>query len=340
MSSYDNMAARLTNPASKIEGSFATDNLRAVAAELDDIKDFQIDYMPNRFFPTLASGDDLTLAAANFGVDRKPAACAEVILTITGDEGTVIDSEIKAAAGDLVFCVGETVTIDAGGVVDVTAVAEEAGSSGNVLPGMINEFIDTYDGLAEVVNNQAASGGADEESDEDLLIRVKARWQAPSTGGNKYDYERWALEVPGVSRAKAFSHSPGNVTVYIVAANNAKADDSLCGTVKEYIEPLRPVGANVNVVPAEPVTINIDVAVTLLDGHDLESVRDRIISSLRAYLSSISFTASVVSYAKLANLMFVDGVADVNDYTMNGGKSSVPLGVTQFPVEGVFDVKT
>ena len=45
------------------------------------------------------------------------------------------------------------------------------------------------------------AGGADEQSDLLLLQRVLARLRQPPHGGADFDYIRWALEVPGVTRA-------------------------------------------------------------------------------------------------------------------------------------------
>ena len=128
----ENMAARLANPVSRQEGSFAMDNLQAVAVELERLEDMGINYLPNRFFPTLANGEDLTLAAENFGVQRKPAIPATVMLKIAGAPGTVVGNSIRAASGGIVFAVDQEQTIPQSGMVSVHATALEPGLQGNV----------------------------------------------------------------------------------------------------------------------------------------------------------------------------------------------------------------
>ena len=334
MSTLESMAQRLVQPVSRQEGSFAMDNLAAVAAELDRIWEMGIDYMPYRFFPTLARGDDLTLAAANFGVERKTPTKASAELVIAGEPGAVVDEEIRAAAGELIFAVMGSYTIGAEGSVTVSAQAMTAGSQGNVAAGRINEFVTSYAGLDTVTNPQAAQGGADEETDEDLLLRVKARWQTPSTGGNQGDYARWALTVPGVSRVKVFNPSAGCVEVFLVAAGNQEAGQELRETVHDAIEAVRPVGAQVTVLSGTAVVIPVSAQIQLRSGYELAEVRERIRLALEDYMQSLSFSASLVSFVRIADLLFVDGVEDVSGYTVAHGSQSIPLDETEFPQLG------
>ena len=334
MSTYETMKARLRNAENLIEGSFALDNLSAVAAELDRIEELGVNFMPNRFFPTLAEGDDLTLAAANFGVERRPAAFAAVTLTIMGDPGALVDEEVKAAAGDMIFACRESAVIPDDGAVEVYAVCETAGADGNVAAGAIDEFITAYDGLTGVTNESQSYGGADEESDEALRGRVKARWQSPSTGGNRADYVNWALDVEGVAKARAFNPSAGNVEVYLVAAGNTEAGEELLEAAAAYIEENRPIGANVTVKSGEAVELNLSIQAKVKEGYTLMSAKQEIEAALETYIESISFVEDRVSYLKIADLLFVDGVEDITSYTINGGESSISLEETQFPKLG------
>lgn len=330
----ENMAARLANPVSRQEGSFAMDNLQAVAVELERLEDMGINYLPNRFFPTLANGEDLTLAAENFGVQRKPAIPATVMLKIAGAPGTVVGNSIRAASGGIVFAVDQEQTIPQSGMVSVHATALEPGLQGNVPAGAVNEFVTTYPGLTGVSNPQAASGGADEESDADLLLRVKARWALPYMGGTQNDYIRWSLDVDGVSRARAFNPRAGIVEIYVVAAGNLEASEELLAAVKAEIEKQRPVGASVSVLSAEAVPINIEATVVLENGAQLSAVEAAIEAGLEEYLLAQAFFSSAISYARIAELLFVPGVADVTSYTLCGAAQSVTLGETQFGQKG------
>ena len=319
------------------EGSFVQDNVRAVAEELDRIESVKLNEMVNRFFPQLAMGDDLTLAAANFGVNRRGATPASVQVTLTGTPGTEIDGEIRVASGELIFAC-ETGALGDDGKATILATCETPGAAGNVLPGTVTEFVTPYEGLDTVTNATAGFGGADEESDEDLLIRLEAKWANPSTGGNRGDYLRWALEVEGVARARAFNPSAGNVDVVVVAAGNREAEAALLAKVAARIEEVRPVGANVTVTSATAVPINLEATVQVGEGYALEAVEAAIGERFSAYIASRAFVAEHVSYLQVADLLFVDGVEDVSAYTLNGGSENISLEEREFAQMGTVTI--
>lgn len=332
---YDRLYARLSDPSSKAEGSFSTDNIASVATELARIQEMGIDFMPYRFFPTLATGDDLTVAAANFGANRKPALKAATVLVVTGEPGTY--NGIKAAAGEVIFAL-TGFSISSSGSAEVNAFCETEGTTGNAPAAAINEFVTTYAGLDSVTNASAATGGADEESDEDLLIRVKARWQTPSTGGNEGDYIRWALEVPGVSRVKPKTPVPGHIDLYIVGSGNVAPGAQLLADALAYVETQRPLGPQITTLSGEAVTANVSATVILRDGYTLSQAQTAIEKRLNEYFTGLAFAGTAISYAKLADLLFAEGVDDVESYTLNDGTSSIPLSDIQFVPAGVITI--
>lgn len=335
MSAFDNMFARLTNPASRLEGSFCSDNLRAVGNEIDRIQAEGIENMPNLFFPHLATGDALTTAASNWGVDRKSAQAATVTVTIAGAAGAALAAGMRVqTTDDIFFTLDAPATLPASGIANAMATAEVAGSGGNVAAGTIVAFAESYSGLSTVINSEGASGGADEESDADLKLRLDARWKNPSTGGNISDYQRWALDVNGVSRVKVTNPSAGNVTVTLVGAGNVAAGSTLIAAVQAAIEAVRPVGALVTVQSGAARTLAVTASVRLMAGYTLQGVTADIQAALSAYFERLAFASTVVSYAKIADILFADGVADVTVYTLGGGTVSVTLLDDEFPKLG------
>ncbi len=338
MSIYEDMKARLTLAANAVEGSFALDNLAAVAVELDKLEQLGINYMPNRFFPTLAWGDDLTLAAQNFGIERKEAVSAYVWLVITGEVGAQINSDVKVCAGELVFACTHSAVIGQSGVTQVQAMCETPGSVGNVPVGAINEFITSYAGLISVSNVSAGTGGLDVESDAELISRVQTRWQNPSTGGNITDYLRWAMEVNGISGAHITNPSGGNVDVYVVGAGNVQASEELVAQVYEHIEGLRPVGAHVQVFAATPYYIDVEAALRMEVDYEVSAIKPLLMAMFAQYISEVSFTQNHLSYLKFAELLFVTGVKDVVSYTINGENLSITIPEGRFAALGEVNV--
>lgn len=133
-----------------------------------------------QFFGT-ATGTNLDKVA--FPFTRLGASFANVVLTFTGDDGTVIPINTIAETQDgIQFTTTEIGEIEdsSGGTstVQVTAIAVVAGISGNQAVGAITELPVTIVGIDSVTNETPAVGGADIESDADFTARVKIESQA------------------------------------------------------------------------------------------------------------------------------------------------------------------
>jgi uncharacterized phage protein gp47/JayE len=143
---------------------------------------------------------------------RKPASFASGSATVTGIADTVLPSGslFTAQAGDGTTLQYQT-TADATVSTTPTPVslrANTAGAAGNLAAGAILALVagppgGGVDSSAVVVS---MDGGADEETDDELRVRVLARIQKPPMGGDASDYEAWALQVPspepGARRSK------------------------------------------------------------------------------------------------------------------------------------------
>ena len=58
-------------------------------------------------------------------------------------------------------------------------------------------------------------GGTDQETDDELRVRVLERIQKPPMGGDADDYVQWALSFPGVTRAWCSPKEMGLGTVTV-----------------------------------------------------------------------------------------------------------------------------
>ncbi|RMG49544.1 MAG: baseplate J/gp47 family protein, partial [Gammaproteobacteria bacterium] len=109
------------------------------------------------------------------------------------------------------------------------------------------------------------TGGADQETDDALRDRLRARVQNPPHGGARKDYEAWALEVEGVTRAWVFPHwtGAGTVGVFFVRDDDASIipDAAEVQAVQDHIDALRPVTAAVTCYA--PTAVPIDMTIQL-----------------------------------------------------------------------------
>lgn len=117
----------------------------------------------------------------------------------------------------------------AGGSVSVRAV--EPGVAGNVAQDAIVNTADDNPDIYKVTNPDAASGGAEVESDEQLRTRVITEWSAQGAG-TITDYKRWALAIDGIGRVSVEPLWDGPGTVLVIANQTDGAALQNYGTVE------------------------------------------------------------------------------------------------------------
>ncbi|MBD2867734.1 baseplate J/gp47 family protein [Paenibacillus arenilitoris] len=265
----------------------------------------------------------LDLRAGEFGLTRRPSVKAQGAVTFLGADGTVIPVGTAVSTDDveaIAFATTEAGTIT-GGRVTVAAEARQGGRSGNVAIGRIALLLGDLTGVVAVANEHSFVNGADTESDESLLQRYFDRVRRPATSGNAWHYRQWALEVPGVGDVKVFPVWNGNGTVKLSLLSDDKRAPaaSIVDKVRLAVEERRPVGANVTVVPATEVAINVSASLTLAQGAALDDIVAAFSSELTAYLADLAFADSVVRYNRVLGLLLdIESIIDFNDLKING----------------------
>ncbi len=334
----ERMKNGLRDGASAIEGTFTGNNLLVVADELARIYSQDIDMMLARAFAKTAEGDDLERVGDDIAISRKAATCAEAELTVTGSPGRYPGLLVSA---DGILFLTDGFVIGNSGTADVRAICQTPGPAGNVPAGTIKDIKTSGVTLTAVINTEAACGGYEQESEEDYRRRILEKKRNIITGGNKENYRQWALSVPGVRKAKVIDlfRGPGTVGVYIIADGNKTPDTGLIEKVSAYIETVRPCGADVTVLSAEPLQIDIVATVVLSEGIGLENVRNVFMELLSHYMDSFPYIYQkkmIFSYIKVADLLIqIEGVEDVANITINGESHSITLQELQFPTLGV-----
>lgn len=285
------------------------------------------------------SGSFIDKDAAGYGITRKPGTAASVTLTFTGSAGTTVPAGTLCVTQDgLGFATDEDLTLGEDGSGTVTATADAVGTAYNVLAGAIVSTQQAVSGVTSLVNETAAAGGTDPESDAALFARLDAYKKTPPTSGNDRHYHQWALEVNGVGAASVIRCWDGPGTVKVIIADMAlhPITEELRAEVAAYIETQRPVTAEVTVESAAGVPVTVSVTVET-DGTVFKLDTERELTErLAEYLGEIAFTegAEVVYNRVLALVMGLPGVTDCADLKVNGGTANVPLDATQIPMLG------
>lgn len=317
--------------ADKREGTWTADNLQAVANELARIYDQDIETILPQAFVATADGENLDKACSDYGITRRQATAAEVLVTLTGTPGFYYWLEVYA--DELAFLVPEAIQIPNSGTVTAVAVCMVTGEVGNVAAGTISKASDRR--ITKVTNAMDATGGYDRETDEVLRERTLEHIRTPANSGNIAHYVQWAKEISGVHKVKVYdlARGAGTVDVVIIADDNTVPPPKLLEEVLENIETQRPIGADVQVLSAEAVDLVVEAQVIVQPGYTAEGVKNSLYKELKAYCEGIAFASGTISYLGIANRIFsCPGVVDVTAYTVNGGTASIQLQARQFPV--------
>ncbi|WP_422402644.1 baseplate J/gp47 family protein [Pseudomonas sp. GZD-209] len=216
------------------------------------------------------SADEETLervASLRLQQPRKPAASADGPVSFQAAAGAVLDADTVLQAEDgRAYKVTTSATTEAGANT-TTVEAVDAGALGNAVEGLTLNLVQPVEGIAGAFTVLAPglTGGTPQESVESLRARVIRSYRVIPHGGNKDDYETWALECAGVTRAWCVRKylGPGTVGVFFMRDDDANPvpDAGELAEVKAYIEERRPVTAEVYVLA--PVTVPVTYQVRL-----------------------------------------------------------------------------
>lgn len=243
-----------------------------------------LDWLARQIMPDSAEMEHMERWAAIWGVSRKPGSPSRGPVTFAGSNGSVVPLGTLLQRSDgAEYATDEDVSV-AGGSATVTVTAVEPGLGGNTEAYSSLTLVSPVSGVQGTATVSAAglTGGADTEDDASLRERLLDRIQEPPHGGARFDYRKWALEVPGVTRAWAYplELGLGTVSVRFVTDDDPGGlipDGPKVEEVQAYIDERRPVTADVTVVA--PVAVALDFTIEALQ-PDTAAVREAIEAEL------------------------------------------------------------
>jgi len=286
-----------------------------------------IDWLARQLMPDLAETEwldrhgDIWLVNADGTVGRKMATYATGTVEFIGDTGgIVIPMGTRLEGNDLIGYETLELAVTSTGqtTVPVRTRALDPGTAGNLEAGASLAVIPAVPGLLGSVTVVELGGGTDTENDDDLRMRVLQRIRQPPQGGATHDYVRWALAVPGVTRAWCAPNEMGIGTVTVrVLYDDLRADndgwpiEADLIVASNYIDSVRPVAVKDFWVLA-PVKQYIDVKIGRLIPDTVE-IRSAVEASLDAMMYSSAAPGQTIFAAwKAQAVMNTAGVISVD----------------------------
>jgi uncharacterized phage protein gp47/JayE len=245
-----------------VEGVLA----RVVAGVAHGLYGF-LDWISDQVLPDTAEAAYLDRWASIWGVVRNAATQSNGPCTFTGVNTTLLPEGTQIQVGDYTYTTDADGTVS-GGSVTVNVTSEEAGVATQAEAGQIASLVSPIAGIDSdgVVATGGLVGGADKETDAELLVRLLERIQDPPKGGGPGDYVRWAKEVSGVTRAWEFNDwtGVGTVGVLFVRDNDTPIipDSGEVADVQDYIDSVCPITADVTVLAPTAVSLNPNITVS------------------------------------------------------------------------------
>lgn len=235
---------------------------------------------------------DIWLTNSDFTTGRKVATLAEGKATMTGIVNTVVPLGTRMESDTTKYETIQPITIGITAT-EVLVRAIDAGVAGNLNPGDRIALSDPIHGVDNAVIIVTMLGGVDQETDDELRVRVLERIREPPMGGDSEDYVAWALAVPGVTRAWSapLEMGMGTVTVRFMCDDLRKTDDPLTDgfpldtdirAVQKYLDFKRPVAVK-DFFVVSPIPEPIDFALANLSEFDASTIQN-IYDSVRSML--------------------------------------------------------
>jgi len=244
------------------------------------------DYIAAQSLPDRCD-EEMLLRYAQWRLGRgyRAATYATGFMECEGQAGAPIDAGTLFQAPDRsqVVVAADTVV---NGVTVVPIRAASAGVVGNLDGGTKLTAVSPVLGVNDeaVVTSAGMTGGVDQETLEQLRAAVLRTYRIVPQGGSADDYETWALEYPGVTRAWTRRNwvGPGTVAVFIMCDGDDDPfpNEAFRAAVFDYIDKRRHATGELYVLAPTPKPTVYQIKLT----PDTGPVRAAVRAALKALI--------------------------------------------------------
>ncbi len=329
---YENLMqealALITSDVDKQEGSLIRTALSPCIYKLAETY-INLDNLMDLFYLDTAVGEYLDHLAADYGNSRKEASNAVRKIATTG----AVDIGTRWGINEAIYLITAYLSTNV-----YSSICEQSGEIGNIYSGTL-ENIDGDSGVTAALTDIITSG-SDEETDDELRVRIKEHLLNPSQDGNVAQYKKWAIDYDGIGVAKVFPLWNGGNTVKIAItnANYLPAESKLVSDFQNYMDPnaegkgngVAPIGSKVTITGGTQKNIAITANIVLADGYtDAEGATETIVD----YLTTVAFIKNTVSYMRIGSaLLDCSSILDLSNLKINNGTSDIVLVNDEIPV--------
>lgn len=322
----------------------------AFSAEVRSVHDHQA-WWGRQYMPDSADDEAMILRHANiWGTGQRQAIAAIGTVEIEGDPGEPLPAGIDLAASNaVIYTTTEAATIGIGGAVTVAAIANVAGSAGNLASGIQLATVAPYPVISKVTVAGAFEGGADAQNPDEIKAAYLQRIRQPPHGGAGFDYPTWVAEVASVSAVSVVPDwiGRGSVGIVVVMKNSDGAArvptiDEIEAIQDHLGEPgsqtgVRPVTARAIVVAGEL----FEVPLTLTLRPDTVATRAAVTDAYARFIATIGDDEDSVNASPIGATVEPSRISEAisaasGEYAHDLTSPAAPftLDPTQYPTAG------
>ena len=303
-------AVQSANPAqlTPTDVALARSNIRALSfvqgVGLHGAYRYLRDFVARQAIPITSSDEFLDGWLNTYGLLRKPASAAFGTVNGTGVAGSVLASgTLLQTADSLQYKVTADAVVAAGGAVVAQLIALLPGAASNAPGGTELQLVSPVTGIDSTFVADAVSGlsgGADVETDPEAIYRLQQRLSNEPMGGSPADYARWALQVPGITRAWGLRNPAGATSAGVIIMADGNTNNYGLPTeaqrqqVYDYIaDPRRGPPDELFVIVPTPVVTDWTVSVV----PDTNATRTEVQSAITNVYSRESVPGGSIPYS-------------------------------------------
>ncbi len=300
-----------------------------VSSAAEGLYDHQA-WIARQIMPDTADPEYIEMHAALRGLTLKAATFASGTISLSGEPGSEALSGLTAKIDGTEILVVTTSggTLDANGSLSVACRASAPG----VCPDFeaAHALLQSPPSGVNAVCQITLTGGTNASTHAELLAELLYYMRNPPGGGNRFDYVRWAMEVPGVTGAWCYParRGLGTVDIVIVSAGGLPSPEVLAAA-QAHIDTERPVACpDARVFAPVPLSIGVTAALRLAAGYTLPGLQSQAETLLAQYFAGVEPGGEVVHVRMEALLLSMPGVVDVQ---ITAPAGNIQAGALEWP---------
>lgn len=294
----------------------------------------RLDWARRQLWPDTADDIYFWRHASILGITAKPAAAWRGLGSVSGSTGTSIPALSQLARSDgQLYHVDATILLGEATVVALTALT--AGAAAACAVGQPLTFSPPIAGVAPTCTiTETTQSGTEPETRNEAQPRVLARLSDPPKGGSLSDYEAWALQVPGVTRAGASKMGVNSIWIWALRDNDGVGADIIPSAqelvaIETYIATKKPAQVEVDAIALSPIVVPLLISQLI---PDTPAVRAAITASVIDFFAREAKPNSTLALSRIdAAISEADGEYS---HTLQSPIASVVSAFNQVPILG------